>query len=71
MAERLPHIGELLTDDVEAVLEHGEVLIVGSRTPEVISAIEAAGPEQLIIDLVRLPEATAMRDQSNYRGVAW
>ena len=29
--EQLPHIGELLTDDVDAVLEHGEVLIAGSR----------------------------------------
>ncbi|RZL70281.1 MAG: nucleotide sugar dehydrogenase, partial [Rhodococcus sp. (in: high G+C Gram-positive bacteria)] len=29
--ELLPHIGEVLTDDVDAVLDHAEVLIAGSR----------------------------------------
>ncbi len=31
--QQLPHLGELLTDDVDAVLDHGEVLIIGSREP--------------------------------------
>jgi GDP-mannose 6-dehydrogenase len=71
IAERLPHIGELLTDDIDAVLDHGEILIVGSRTPEVIGAIAGAGSDRLIIDLVRLPAAGELRGQPNYRGVAW
>lgn len=71
IGERLPHIGEVLVDDVDAVLEHGEVLIAGTRAPEVVDAIARAGSDRLIIDLVRLPDATALRGQSNYEGIAW
>jgi GDP-mannose 6-dehydrogenase len=69
--ERLPHIGEVLTDDADAVLEHGEVLIVGSRSPEVVDAISRVGSECLIIDLVRLPDAAHLRGRSNYQGIGW
>lgn len=69
--ERLPHIGEVLIDDVDAVLEHGEVLIVGSRSPEVIDAISRLGSESLIIDLVRLPNAAQLRGKPNYQGIGW
>jgi GDP-mannose 6-dehydrogenase len=69
--ERLPHIGELLTEDIDAVLEHGEVLIVGSRTPEVVDAVDRAGSDQLIIDLVRLPTAGQLRGSPNYHGICW
>jgi GDP-mannose 6-dehydrogenase len=71
IADRLPHIGDLLIDDIDAVLEHGEVLIAGSRTPEVIDAIARAASDRLIIDLVRLPNAGQLRGGPNYRGIGW
>ena len=46
IGELLPHIGEVLIEDIDAVLEHGEVLIAGSREPEVVDAIERAGSGQ-------------------------
>jgi GDP-mannose 6-dehydrogenase len=69
--ERLPHIGEVLTDDVDAVLDHGDVLIVGSRSPEVVDAISRLGSERLVIDLVRLPNAGELRGTPNYQGIGW
>jgi GDP-mannose 6-dehydrogenase len=69
--ERLPHIGELLTDDVDSVLEHGEILIAGSRAPAVVDAIARAGSARLIIDLVRLPDAEILRESPNYTGIGW
>lgn len=69
--ERLPHVGSLLTDDIDAVLEHGEVLVVGSGAPEVVEVISRAGPQRLIIDLVRLPGAAQLRDTPNYQGIGW
>lgn len=71
ISERLPHIDQLLVDDVDAVLNHGEVLIVGSRTPEVLAALARISPEQLVIDLVRLPDTEQLRGRDNYRGIAW
>lgn len=69
--QQLPHIGDLLTDDVDAVLEHGEVLIAGSRASEVVDAVERAPSEKLVIDLVRLPNAAELQRKSNYRGIGW
>jgi GDP-mannose 6-dehydrogenase len=69
--QQLPHLGDLLTGDVNAVAEHGEVLIVGSREPVVVEAIASTRPEQLIIDLVRLPNAGQLREAPNYQGIGW
>lgn len=69
--DKLPHVGELLVDDVNAVVEHGEVLIVGSRAPEIVNAVGLAAPEKFLIDLVRLPDAAELRGKGNYRGIAW
>ncbi|SCX07138.1 nucleotide sugar dehydrogenase [Mycolicibacterium fluoranthenivorans] len=69
--EQLPHLGDLLTDDADAVLDHGEVLIVGSQEPRVIDAIARAGSDQLIVDLVRLPNAGHLRGTPNYQGIGW
>ncbi|MGA5463070.1 nucleotide sugar dehydrogenase [Mycobacterium sp. NPDC050041] len=69
--QQLPHIGDLLTDDVDAVLDHGDVLIAGSRAPEVVEAVARADAETLIIDLVRLPNAAELRTGPNYCGIGW
>lgn len=69
--QRLPHIGHALVDDVDAVLRHGDVLIAGSAAPEVVETLSRARADQLVIDLVRLPEAAAWRDRPNYAGIAW
>lgn len=69
--QQLPHIGDLLTDDVDAVLDHGDVLIAGSREPRVVDAIARAGSDRFIVDLVRLPDAEELRGLSNYQGIGW
>lgn len=68
---QLPHVGDLLTDDIDSVLEHGEVLIVGSREPAIADVIDRAKSDQLIIDLVRLPKAVQLRGNPNYQGIGW
>jgi GDP-mannose 6-dehydrogenase len=69
--QQLPHICDLLTSGVDAVLEHGDVLIAGSRQAEVVDAVNRAGPDRLVLDLVRLPNAEELRGNPNYRGIGW
>jgi GDP-mannose 6-dehydrogenase len=69
--ERLPHIGDLLIEDVNTVIDHSEVLVVASKAPEVVAALSRAGDDRLIVDLVRLPISEQMSSASNYRGIAW
>jgi GDP-mannose 6-dehydrogenase len=71
ISQKLPHLGDLLVDDIDAVLQHGEILIVGSKTDQVIDAVRRSSPQQLVIDLVRLPDAAQLRGRENYRGIAW
>jgi GDP-mannose 6-dehydrogenase len=71
ITQQLPHIGDLLTDDVDIVLDHGEVLIAGSRSAEVVRAVDRAGDSRLVIDLVRLPGADQRRAGAGYEGIGW
>lgn len=71
ISQRLPHLGQLLTDDIDAVLNHGEILVVGSRAPEVLDAVARRASDQLVVDLVRIPDAQQWREGKNYRGIAW
>jgi GDP-mannose 6-dehydrogenase len=71
LAERLPHISELLTDDLDAVLTHAETCVVGSGEPRVVAAVAALRPDQFLVDLVRLPDAAQRRGDPAYAGIAW
>ncbi|HEY8984367.1 MAG TPA: nucleotide sugar dehydrogenase [Streptomyces sp.] len=67
---RLPHLAQLLADSVEEVLDHADVVLVGTRDPDVLAALpHGEGP--VIVDLVRLPDAEARRAEPGYVGLAW
>jgi len=71
---RLPHLGDLLSSDVDEVLAHAEVCIVGCQDPAVLAAVDRmADPpaDRTIIDLVRLPDAERRRAHPGYVGLAW
>lgn len=69
--ERLPHLADLLTDDIDAVVRHGEVLVVGTRDEVVLSAIDHAPQGTVLLDLVRLPGAEERRHSNGYVGISW
>jgi GDP-mannose 6-dehydrogenase len=71
LEERLPHISHVLTDDADAVLAHAEICVVATKDPQVLKAIDNARPDQIIVDLVRLPDAADRRGNDNYTGIAW
>jgi GDP-mannose 6-dehydrogenase len=51
--EEIPHIAALMCDDVEALLEHADVLVLASTAAEAVDALAAARRDQLVIDLTR------------------
>jgi GDP-mannose 6-dehydrogenase len=67
---RLPHLGDLLSNSIDDVLEHAEVCVVGSADSTVLGALEAAG-DRPIIDLVRIPESHIGRSRPGYFGLGW
>ena len=69
---RLPHLGDLLSNSVDEVLEHAEVCVVGCKEPAVLAALQ--GPAlggRTVVDLVRLPDAQERRATEGYQGLGW
>lgn len=68
--ESVPHIAELMTEDLETLVRDSEVLVVSIKTPEVLAALETHTHEdQFLLDMSLLPEAAAHR--CRYEGVCW
>jgi GDP-mannose 6-dehydrogenase len=65
----LPHLRDLLVDTVAEVVDHAEVLVVGKADEDVRHAL--TGTTTPVVDLVRLPDAAARRQQEGYVGLAW
>lgn len=66
----IPHISRLLVDDIDAVLAHGEVLVVGNGDPE----FAAIGPKltgrHTVVDLARVGDG--FNDNgARYDGICW
>ena len=65
----IPHISKLMLDNIEQVLDHSEVLIIGNRDPEFESLFPSLKSDTIVIDLVR---ATGDRpSDAQYQGICW
>jgi GDP-mannose 6-dehydrogenase len=66
----LPHVGSLLCATIEEMLEPSEVVLVGLNQVALNERLQAlVRPEQLVIDLVNLPNRDLLR--SRYEGACW
>jgi len=66
--ESIPHLAELLTDDLQSVIDHADVLIVAHKlTPEQWATVRWKD-DQRIIDLVN---NAALKDRPGYDGLYW
>jgi GDP-mannose 6-dehydrogenase len=51
--EEIPHIASLMCEDTATLLEHAEVLVVGSPSDEALGVLADARPDHVIVDLTR------------------
>jgi GDP-mannose 6-dehydrogenase len=65
----LPHIGELVGDDLAATVEGAEMIVVGTSSAMVLKELAAlVKPEQPVLDLVRVP---AKELGTKVEGLCW
>jgi GDP-mannose 6-dehydrogenase len=60
--EEIPHIASLMCRDVEELLSHAAVLVIGNASEEAALVLASASPQRVVIDLTRnarRPAATA------------
>ena len=68
--EQIPHLSRHLCDSIDEILERSDVLVVGNADPEFPDAVARCGPDQTVIDLVRLRlDFSAVR--ARYEGICW
>ncbi|HEX3702528.1 MAG TPA: nucleotide sugar dehydrogenase [Vicinamibacterales bacterium] len=67
---QIPHLSSLLCNTIEEVVAKSEVIVVGNQSPEFADAIAHTRPDQIVIDLVRLPIYGSLVP-ADYRGICW
>jgi len=68
--QHVPHLGELMRDNLAEVAAECEILVVGLATPEIFAALEEhVRPEHQVIDLVGLP--ANVRLKGRVEGLCW
>jgi GDP-mannose 6-dehydrogenase len=69
--EVIPHIGSLLSADLEDVLRWGEVVIIGNKSAKKDELIRHLRKDQIVIDLVNLDKTLRASGASTYEGICW
>ena len=66
----IPHIADILSDDMDAVLGHGDLVIIGNPAPEFKFLGAKVRADQKVLDLARIPGLAADLGE-RYNGINW
>jgi GDP-mannose 6-dehydrogenase len=66
---RIPHISRLMVDDVDAVLNHAQTVVIGNRDPDFRAIPARLREDQFLVDFVRITDRRS--DDGNYTGICW
>jgi GDP-mannose 6-dehydrogenase len=67
----IPHIGSLLSSDLEQIVNGAEVIVIGTRGVLKEALQKLLRPEQVVIDLVNLEKSRRLEGGANYAGICW
>jgi GDP-mannose 6-dehydrogenase len=66
---RIPHISRLMVDNIDAVLQHGETIVVGNKSAEFESVPQRLHKGQCLVDFVRI--SNYPNNNGEYSGICW
>ena len=69
--EVIPHIGSLLTDNLEDALRTADVVIIGNKSASKDELAKHLRRDQIVIDLVNLNKARRPTGSDSYEGICW
>ncbi len=69
--EVIPHIGSLLSTDLEQVIRSAEVVIIGNKSAPREKLSQYLEPGQMVLDLVNLDHSHRPNSPSEYQGICW
>jgi GDP-mannose 6-dehydrogenase len=68
--EQIPHLSQHLCESIDEVIDTSEVIVIGNGAPEFSEAVTRCRPDQVVIDLVRIP-LDFSRVRARYDGICW
>jgi GDP-mannose 6-dehydrogenase len=68
--EVIPHIGSLLSADLEEVVRSGEVVVIATKVDKEQLAC-CLGRDQIVVDLVNLAAGVRPSAGASYQGICW
>jgi GDP-mannose 6-dehydrogenase len=66
----LPHLSRLLSQSLDEVLEHAEVLVITNNDPKFSGILEKLRPNQRVLDFVRI-FSDGPGGRKHYEGICW
>ena len=69
--EVIPHIGSLLSANLEQVVRSAEVVIIGNKSINKEQLTQYLQPNQIVLDLVNLDRANRPDKPASYQGICW
>ena len=66
---RIPHISRLMVDNIDAVLQHGETIVIGNKSTEFESVPQRLHKRQCLVDFVRISNYRS--NNGEYSGICW
>jgi GDP-mannose 6-dehydrogenase len=67
----IPHIGSLLSANIEDVLTFAEVVVIGTRGVDRETLNSHIRPEHFVVDLVNLEKPDRTTASTSYEGICW
>ena len=65
----IPHISRLMVDGIDAVLEHGQTIVIGNNDPDFRSVFNQLREGQHLVDFVRITNGRSQNGK--YDGICW
>jgi GDP-mannose 6-dehydrogenase len=70
--QAIPHIGALLTDACEDAVQSAGLVVLGICDEKILQCVQSSmGPDQHLLDLVRIPESVRAGLRCQYQGLCW
>lgn len=66
---RIPHISRLMVDNIDAVLQHAETIVIGNKSTEFESVPQRLQAGQNLVDFVRISNYRS--NNGEYSGICW
>jgi GDP-mannose 6-dehydrogenase len=66
---RIPHISKLMVDNIDAVLQHAETIVIGNKSTEFETVPQRLQTGQCLVDFVRISNSRS--NNGEYSGICW